>query len=146
MKASSPQGRPFAQIDPSSFVADPELVRAIERHAVRVPCEADRILFQQDDPAEGAYIVYKGSVTLTMTAQDGRPLFAVQTVPGSVVGLPGAISNRPYSLSAKALAGAEISFISCADLNALMHAEPLLSLKMLELLAAEVRAARKALF
>jgi CRP-like cAMP-binding protein len=70
----------------------------------------------------------------------------VQAKPGSVLGLPGAVSNQPYTLSATARAGANISFVSNADLSALMHSDPALSLKMLEVLAAEVRAARKALY
>jgi len=145
MKATSPQGRPFAKIDPASFIADPELVRALSKHSTPVPCHSDRVLFRQDDDAAGAYILREGNVTLSLVTQDGRSLFAVQAVAGSLIGLPGAISNEPYSLSATALAGAQISYISREGLAALMQAEPLLALKMLEILAAEVRAARRAI-
>jgi CRP-like cAMP-binding protein len=79
-------------------------------------------------------------------AQDGHSLFAAQAQQGSILGLPGVISNEPYTLSATAGAGAQISFVSRDDLTALMQADPLLSLKMLEVLAAEVRSARKALY
>ncbi|MGD0155574.1 MAG: cyclic nucleotide-binding domain-containing protein [Terracidiphilus sp.] len=145
MNASTPQGKTFDKIDPASFLADPELVRELRKHATPVPCHSDRVLFRQDDPSVGAYILYDGGVTLSLMAQDGRSLFAVQASPGSVIGLPGAISNKPYSLSATALAGAQVSFISREGLTNLMNSEPLLALKLLEVLAAEVRAARKAI-
>ena len=48
MKASTPQGKPFMQLDPDSFVADPELIRVLSERAVPVPCDTDRLLFHQD--------------------------------------------------------------------------------------------------
>ena len=40
----------FVHLDPSAFLADPELIRALSEHATPVACDSDRILFQQDDP------------------------------------------------------------------------------------------------
>jgi CRP-like cAMP-binding protein len=93
----------------------------------------------------GIFILHKGTVTLSSMSQDGHSLLAAQARPGSILGLPGAISNEPYSLSATAAAGAEVCFVSREDLTALMHANPAMSIKMLQVLAAEVRSARKAL-
>ena len=146
MKASTPQGRPLAHIDPSAFLADPDLIGALSRHATPVPCESDRVLFRQDDPVQGIYIVHQGAALLSMLSNDGQSLFAVQARPGSLLGLPGVISNQPYSLSATAKAGSQVSFISRDAFTLLMQAEPMLSMKILQVLAAEVRSARKALF
>jgi len=146
MKKSSPLGVPHVQLDPAAFVADPSLLRVLSERSTPVPCKSDGVLFRQDEPAVGIFIVHEGTVTLSMLAQDGHSLFAVQAWPGSILGLPGAISNQPYTLSAIARAGAQVSFVSNADLTALMHTDPALSLKMLEVLAAEVRSARKAIY
>jgi len=146
MKNSSPLGRLSVQLDPAAFVGDPELIRVLEAHSTPVPCESERPLFRQDEPAVGIFILHNGVVTLSIMAQDGHSLFAAQAQQGSILGLPGVISNEPYTLSATAGAGAQISFVSRTDLTALMQADPLLSLKMLEVLAAEVRSARKALY
>ena len=146
MTPSSPQGSRNVQLDPAAFVADPMLIRVLNKRTVRVPCETERVLFRQDEPAIGIFIVHKGGVTLSLMSQDGHSLFAAQARPHSILGLAGVISDKPYTLSATAGGGAEISFISSADLKALMEAEPPLSIKILELLAAEVRSARKALF
>ena len=146
MKPSSPQGSRNVQIDPAAFVADSKLIRVLSKRCVVVPCETDRVLFRQDEPAIGIFIVHKGGVTLSLVSQDGHSLFAAQARPLSILGLAGVIGAKTYTLSATARGGAEISFISSEDLKALMVAEPPLSIKVLELLAAEVRSARKALF
>jgi CRP-like cAMP-binding protein len=146
MTPSSPKGSRNVQLDPAAFVSDPILIRVLSKRAVLVPCENERVLFRQDQPAIGIFIVHKGAVTLTVMSQDGHSLFAAQARPRSILGLAGVISDKPYSLSATAGGGAEISFISSADLKALMEAEAPLAIKILELLAAEVRSARKALF
>ena len=140
------KGRPLVQLDPAAFLADPELIRALAARSTAVPCESDRILFRQDEPPVGLYILHQGVATLSMTSRDGKSLLAVQALPGSLLGLPGLIGNQPYSLSATAGAGSQVSFVSRDDFTALMHADPFLSLKILQVLAAEVRSARKALY
>jgi CRP-like cAMP-binding protein len=66
--------------------------------------------------------------------------------PGSILGLPALISDQPYSLTAIAGAGAQVRFVGRSEFFSLMQSNPLLSLKMLKVLAAEVRTARKALY
>ncbi len=146
MKKSSPLGVPHVQLDPNAFIADPALLRALDGRSTPVPCQSDGVLFRQDEPSVGVFILHDGTVTLSMMSHDGHSLLAVQAKPGSILGLPGAVSNQPYTLSAIARAGAKVSFVSNADLMALMHSDPALSLRMLEVLAAEVRSARKAIY
>ncbi len=136
----------MAELDPSAFLADPELIDALDAHATPVPCETSRVLFRQDDPSVGLYILHEGVATLSMISPDGHSLFAVQAMPGSLLGLPGLVSGQPYSLSATVCAGSRVSFVSRDEFIALMQADPLLSIKILQVLAAEVHSARKALF
>jgi CRP-like cAMP-binding protein len=146
MRFSLSEQKQSAQPDSSSaFVADPELVRALETRCTLIECSTDRVLFNQDDPATGVYILQTGAVTLTMNAKDGRRIFSVRAVPGSLLGLPALISDQPYSLTAIANTGAQVGFVGRMDFFALVEADPLLSLKMLQVLAAEVRTARQAL-
>jgi CRP-like cAMP-binding protein len=133
------------QPDSSAFVADPDLIRTLETRATPLNCEADCVLFHQDEPAIGVYILHRGGATLTMTGNDGQPIFSVEAMPGSLLGLPALIGDKPYSLTAFARKGAQASFVSSADFFALVQADPQLSLKMLQVLAAEVRTARQAL-
>jgi CRP/FNR family transcriptional regulator len=146
MKASTTQGEPLVQLDPSAFLADPQLIHALDARSTPVPCESDHVLFRQGEPAAGLYILHEGVATVSMISPDGHSLFAVQARPGSLLGLPGLVSGQPYSLSATAGAGSRVSFVSRNDFTAVMHTDPLLSLKILQVLAAEVRSARKALY
>jgi CRP-like cAMP-binding protein len=131
--------------DPSAFVADPALIQALERRANPIACSADQVLFRQGEIPEGLYIVRKGEATLTMTSPAGKAVISVQTAAGSLLGLPGLIGNEPYTLTALACTGAEIDFVSRDDFAALMQSDPFLSLKVLQVLAAEVRSARNAI-
>ena len=133
------------KLDPSAFLADPELLKALDKQATTLACGEDRVLFRQGDPPLRLYILKKGAVTLSMTSATGKEVLALQAAPGSLLGLPGLIGNEPYSLTAVARGGAVLSSLSRDEFTALMQADPFLSLKVLQVLAAEVRSARNAI-
>jgi CRP-like cAMP-binding protein len=134
------------QLDPTAFLADPELIRALTEHATPVVCDTERILFQQDDPSVGLYILNEGKATLSMASQDGQKILSVEATSGSLLGLPGLASSQPYSLTAVARAGARVSFLARSEFIAIMESNPTLAFKILQVLAAEVRSARQALY
>jgi CRP-like cAMP-binding protein len=82
---------------------------------------------------------------MSMTSQAGEAILSLQTTAGSLLGLPGLIGNQPYTLTAVGRCGARISFVTRDDFTALMQSDPNLALKILEVLAAEVSSARRAL-
>jgi CRP-like cAMP-binding protein len=133
------------QLDPSAFIADQELIQALQTYAMKISCGGDCILFRQGDAPAGLYIINKGEVILTMSSLAGESVLSIQVPPGSVLGLPGLIGNEPYTMTAIANCGAEISFVPRNDVLALMQTNPILSLKLLPVLAAEVRSARQAM-
>ena len=133
------------KLDPSAFVADPELIQALEKHSTAITCDADRVLFNQGDHPQGLYILDQGKTTLTMASSSGEQLMSIHASAGSLLGLPGLISNEPYTLTAIARSGARLSFVPRDEFTRLMRADPLLSLKMLQVMAAELRSARHAL-
>jgi CRP-like cAMP-binding protein len=133
------------QLDPSAFLADPELIKALEKRATPIPCDGERVLFRQGDPPIGLYILVKGEATVSMNSDDGGSLMSIRATAGSLLGLPGLIGNQLYSLTAIARPGAQVSFIARTDFNALMQSEVSLLVKVLQVLAAEVRSARLAI-
>ena len=145
-RLTTSQERPPVQLDPTAFLADSELIRALSEHATPIVCDTDRILFQQDDPPVGLYILHEGEATISMTSQDGQTILSVQARDGSLLGLPGLISNQPYSLTAVAHAGARVSFLGRTEFTTQMESNPPLAFKILQVLAAEVRSARQALY
>lgn len=128
----------------SAFVADPELVQELEKRATPVTVSQDQVLFHQGDAPTGVYILTKGSVRLT-SVTDGDPLLSIRAGVGSLLGVPAVVGTKPYTLTAEALEGAEVSVLSCEDFVHLMHTEPNLSFRVLQVLAAEVRFARESL-
>jgi CRP/FNR family cyclic AMP-dependent transcriptional regulator len=132
------------KLDPSAFLANPELIDALRKRSVEVSCGGEYYLFRQGEPPVGLFILNHGEVTLSMRSASGELLFSIQVGAGSLLGLPGLIGNEPYTLSALACEGAKLSFVTHDDFNALMHSDPGLALKVLDVLAAEVRTARHA--
>jgi CRP-like cAMP-binding protein len=132
-------------LDPSAFLADPELIQALEKRSTPISCDQERVLFRQGDAPAGLYILHKGEATLTMRSWVGESVISLQTTAGSILGLPALIGNEPYTLTAIAHSGAQLSFVSRDDYAALMQANPLLPLKVLRVLAAEVHSARNAM-
>jgi CRP-like cAMP-binding protein len=135
----------YVKLDPSAFIAAPQLIQALDPRAVELTCGASKVLFQQGDLPTGLYILHKGEVTLTMDSPAGETILSAQASAGSLLGLPGLIRNEPYSLTATACSGAKLSFVTRDDFITLMQSDPLLSLKVLQVLAAEVHSARHAI-
>ena len=133
------------KLDPSAFVAAPELILALENRSSIINCGGDRVLFKQGDIPVGLYILNEGETTLTMTSPKGEQVVQIQATAGSLLGLPGLIGNEPYTLTAIARPGARLSFVSRDQFTGLMQSDSQLALKILEVLAAEVRSARRAL-
>lgn len=133
------------KMDPNAFVADQQLIQALEDRSTAISCGEERVLFRQGEAPVGLYLVHKGEVTLTMDSRRGCSVLSIQAAAGSLLGLPGLIGNEPYTLTATARDGAQLSFVSRDSFLALMQSDPLLSLKVLQVLAAEVRSARNAI-
>jgi CRP-like cAMP-binding protein len=131
--------------DPSAFVADRELLDALEERSRTIVCSEERVLFAQGEEPTGLYILRSGSATLSMITESGQPIVLTSVAAGSLLGLPGLIGDQPYSLTAVAGPGAELGFVTREDFCRLMLSDPALSLKVLGVLAAEVRSARQAI-
>jgi CRP-like cAMP-binding protein len=131
--------------DSSSFVAEKELIEALEKRSSTVMCTESRRLFAQGGNPAGLYILRKGSASLTMASPTGGSLMSITLLPGSLLGLPALIGNEPYTMTANAEKGAEFGFVTREDFNSLMLTDPSLAIRVLRVLAAEVRTARHAI-
>jgi CRP-like cAMP-binding protein len=75
----------------------------------------------------------------------GVPVAMVPMAPGALLGLPALIGDKPFTMTAVAKAGARVCFITRNTFSALMLSDPLLSLMILRVMAAELRSARIAI-
>jgi len=114
---------PLLQIDPSAFVADPELLRALVVRATKIHCEMERVLFRQGDPPAGLFIVVEGEVEVSMVSGTGRTIVCVRTGMGSLLGLPGVVGDQQHTMTATAQAGATVEFIGREDFINFMQSE-----------------------
>ena len=127
-----------------AFLADDELIKALRPHSKAIEVHEETALFEQGEPAMGVYLIHSGEVALVMRSDSGVAVMCVQAGPGSLVGLPGAIANAPYTLTAIARRDSEIRFTSRKDLCELLATRPALYPGILEILSAEVREMRRA--
>jgi CRP-like cAMP-binding protein len=137
--------RDAVEFDPTAFVAAPELIAVLEKKATLLESASERVLFMQGDPPVGLYLLRSGSARLTMHSSEGKATVSVTVQQGSLMGLPGVLANQPYTLTATVEPGAVVGFIPRDEFTALMQSEPMMALKMLAVLAAEVRSARRAI-
>jgi CRP-like cAMP-binding protein len=133
------------KLDPSTFVAGSDLLQALGKHSNELSCNGGRVLFHQGESPQGLYILEQGKATITMTSPQGKEIMSFEASSGSLLGLPGLISDEPYTLTAVAHEGARLSFVPRDEFKHMMQGDSHLALKILQVLAAEVRSARSAL-
>ena len=131
-------------IDLSDCNGSPELVAAFTRKAVAVSCTEDAVLFRIGEPGASVYLVRSGEVGLLLPIAPKRGI-GFRAKAGSLVGLPAAFSNEPYSMTAIAWKGSEVAVMSRDRFCELVASDSALSLDVLKILAAETRAARVAI-
>ena len=107
--------------------------------AVRRSFSAGQLLFSENEPCNGLYIISRGKVRIFKTSVSGREqVLAVNTPGESVAELP-VFDGGPYPASAVAIEDTEIAFISRGDFQSfcLEHAE--VALKVLAVVGARLR-------
>lgn len=132
-------------LDPSAFVADPELLEGLVQKSSPISCIQETVLFQQGDSATGLFILKSGPATLQMTSPANSNVLSFEANAGSLLGLPAVIGDVPYTLTAIAHPGAELGYISRETFTETMQLDGPVALKVLRVLAAEVRSARGAI-
>jgi len=128
----------------SEYQASAELIAKFDQRAVQVVCTNDEFLFEFGDTATSVHFVKKGEVRLLMPVSRTRAM-GFRAGAGSLVGLPAAFSNEPYSMSALALKGTELGVMSRERFCELIATSPAFSFDVLRILAAETRSARRAI-
>lgn len=72
-------------------------------------------LFVEGQSPRGVFILCAGHVKLSTSSSDGRTLILRISEPGDLLGLPAAISGRPYEVTAEVIEPSQANFISRAD-------------------------------
>jgi CRP-like cAMP-binding protein len=126
----------------NSFAAASKLIQALEKRSEPISCSESHTLFSQGEVPRGLYILKTGEASLIKQSASGSIVMSFQAGAGSLLGLPGFFGNEPYTLTAIARKGSVVNFVTRNDFEDLVQAEPSLYPTVLQVLAAEVRAAR----
>ncbi len=132
-------------LDSSAFVAEPELLEKLWKHAVCLECPNGRTLFNQGDEPTGLFLLLSGEAMMILENEVGAPLLRTSMEPGAILGLPALVSDKPYSMTAIAKKGARVGHVTREDFSLMMLSEPTLALMIVRVLAAEVRSTRTTL-
>lgn len=128
----------------SSLNASEELRRQLEAVGRAVESKPGTFLFRRGDPVSGVFLIASGCVRLGL--EHDPPAFPSRNLgPGAVMGLPAALSNSTYGLSAEVVEDAQLIFVSYGRLRNLLRENPSLCFHAMNILAQELVETRLAL-
>lgn len=76
---------------------------------------ANSMLFLENEPARGIYLLCSGEVKLSVSSRGGKTLILRIARPGDILGLTANIAEAPYEASAEALHPCQVAFIRRDD-------------------------------
>jgi CRP/FNR family transcriptional regulator, cyclic AMP receptor protein len=85
---------------------------------------AGSILFMENEPARGVFLVCSGKVKLSVSSKGGKTLILQMAKPGEVIGLSASMSGVPYEVTAEVLYPSQVVFIRREDFLRFVHRFP----------------------
>jgi CRP-like cAMP-binding protein len=128
------------QVKPA-FLAEPELCEALQPLSTTVNATKNQTIFRRGDAMKGVYLVEAGKVLLH--AGEGLAEIHRMCSAGSLLGLPAAMGNHPYSLTAVCATDATLRFISREEFIDTLNTHPICAIQIVEMLADEVGTLRR---
>ena len=101
---------------------------------------ATALLFDDNEPCTGAYVILSGAVDVQLLTPDGVPVWSSAVSAGGILGLPNAISLRQHHVRATASADSSMAFVSAAKIMDLIHTDSYLGFMIIEVISEELSA------
>ena len=86
--------------------------RALERLAERRHAVPGEVLFNEEMPAKGAFLVRSGRIKMCLSAHDDRCLILQMAAAGEMLGLGASISDQQYEMTAECITHCDLLFIA----------------------------------
>jgi CRP-like cAMP-binding protein len=96
-------------------------------------------IFVKGDPGTCLFAVWRGSVQVTNTSNDGKSVFLNQIEEGEIFGEIALLDGQPRTADAVASADCSLLIIERRDFVPLLRSEPDVAIKMLEIVCARLR-------
>lgn len=92
-----------------------EAAREFESIKVSSLYPAGSILFLENEPAHGIFLLCSGKVKLSVSSKVGKTLILRITRPGEIIGLSASMSGSRYEVTAETLHPSQVAFIRRED-------------------------------
>jgi CRP-like cAMP-binding protein len=117
----------------------PDRLAVLAQHAVCRDCAAQEMLFSQDEPSAGLWIIERGEVKIYRLSADGREHIVHLFGPGDSFNEIPALDGGPNPVSATALSDLVAWVLPTAVMQAEIRADPDLALVVIDVLAGRTR-------
>ena len=101
--------------------------------------DKDELLFLQDEPCKGLFLVQAGVIKIFKLAENGREQILTLQHPGDAVAEVPLFDDGPYPASAAAFERSTLLFIAKADFQHLLDTHPQMSRSIITVLARRLR-------
>lgn len=101
-----------------------------------------QIIFHEDNPCQGFYILRSGRAKLIKSSRTGRQHIIKLVNPAGIMGADAVFENGPYAFTAEAMEDSEICFISKEEFLRYIREQPGVALRIMSVLSEELRTAR----
>ncbi|MBI3644666.1 MAG: Crp/Fnr family transcriptional regulator [Acidobacteriales bacterium] len=128
----------LAQVGLFTGLSEAELTFLAQR-AVPRKFSAGEIVFSEDDPCAGMYVVESGHIRIFKTSAGGREQVLSIDGPGSSVAELPVFDGGSYPASVSAVEDSTLLFVSKQDFQALCLTHPQVALKVLRVVGARLR-------
>ncbi len=133
------EARAFLGKVPLVAELDEESLLSLARESRFVRVKKGQFIFLQDDPAEKAYLVFSGLVSIILESLDGRKLAINEMRSSDLFGELGLLTKQPRSSSAFARTDGELLTIPRQAFLSVLGREPAFMRRILEMTANRLR-------
>ena len=127
--------------DKLNYLADVDLFRDLTERDVAdldhvttiTSMPRGRVFYQPDDISEVLFLIRQGRVQLYRISPEGKKLVIATLGSGAVFGEMALLGQQMHNTFAEALEDCQIVVMSRTDLERLIHAKPIVGLRMLEI-------------
>lgn len=123
----------------------PEEMHGVETATAMVTCEAGRVFYRADDPAEVLFILKKGEVVISRVTENGKRLITTTLTEGTVFGEMPFLGQHLQQAHAEARTACLICIMSRRDVQQLLTRHPCVAMRIVEVLSGRLNAAESRL-
>ena len=114
------------------------LDQRFEHLGTAVEFDVGQALFQQGQPASGAYLLRGGTVCVSLADDSGMPVWSRMVHAGAVIGLAATVAGQRHELTAVAVQRSTLRHLDREKITAIIQNDPTAAAEILAVLSSEV--------